>query len=180
MSADDLMIDCETLGTKPGAMILSIGAVRFDRFTGEMDREFYRLLEIGGPYDGEIDGSTVQWWMQQGEQARADVFGKKLTRHRLTDALTELTRFCGGARTYWQRGDRDALWLQSAYERVGLHDTPWKFWELRDQRTISVELGHLISKPERGTVHNALEDAKAQAQELIDIYATLRLLGVLE
>lgn len=176
---NDISIDCETLGTGPNAMLLSIGAVRFDRHSGELGPEFYRLLQLGGPYDGVIDASTVQWWAMQSEQARADVFGKDLKRARLVDALSDLSHFCRGAKTYWQRGDRDGLWLESAYGRVGLEGPPWKFWELRDQRTVSVEFGHLIEKPERGTAHNALADAKAQADELIAIYSTLRLLGVL-
>ena len=34
---NDLMIDLETLGTGPTAMILAIGAVRFDLVSGKID-----------------------------------------------------------------------------------------------------------------------------------------------
>lgn len=178
---DEISIDCETLSTAPDARILSIGAVRFNRETGEMGPEFYRLLELRDDTDGgHISPSTVQWWGQQSAQAQADVFGKNLERVRLLDALTDLKRFCAHGSVYWQRGNIDSVWLDSAYDRVGLgrSEAPWGFWQWRDQRTLTEEFGHLIDKAPRKTAHNALDDARAQAADIIAVYAALGLLGV--
>lgn len=177
----DLSFDCETLGMEDDALILSIGAVRFDRKTGQMGPEFYRLLEIqDGQTGGSISASTVQWWMVQNEDARMAVFRRDLPRMDLRGALLDFVQFCEGADTFWQRGDKDAQWVNSAYKRSGLgaDKAPWEFWQLRDQRTLSVEFGHLITKAPRGTAHNALADAKAQAVETIAIYSVLQAVGV--
>ena len=175
---DDISFDLETLGIGPEALVLSIGAIRFDRKTGQLGPEFYRLIHLNGlGASGVIDASTVVWWMGQNAQAQADIFGKDRPRHSLPEALKDFRLFCEGAETYWQRGDKDAEWLGNAYKRCGV-EAPWKFWQLRDQRTVSVEFGHLVAKAERGTAHNALADAKAQAIELIDIYSVLQCVGV--
>ena len=178
---NDISFDCETLGIEDDALILSIGAVRFDRKTGELGTEFYRLLEItDGPCGGSISASTVQWWMVQSEAARMAVFDRSLPRMDLRGALLDFVEFCAGADTFWQRGDKDAQWLNSAYKRSGLgaDEAPWESWQIRDQRTLSVEFGHLITKAPRGTAHNALADAKAQAVEVIGIYSVLQGVGV--
>ena len=178
---NDLSFDLETLGIDPNALILSIGAVRFDRKTGEMGEEFYRLIDLSDYLgsQGTVNVSTVVWWMQQNDQARADVFGKDLQRVPMEQALSDFWAFCHGAETFWQRGDMDAQWLGNAYKRGDFPGLPWKFWQLRDQRTLPVELGHLIERAERGTVHNALADAKAQAVEMIAIYQVLQGLGAI-
>lgn len=179
---NDLSFDLETLGVEPDALILSIGAVRFDRKTGELGGEFYRLIDLSGYLgsQGTINVSTVVWWMQQNDQARADVFGKDLPRVPMAQSLADFRDFCRGAETYWQRGDTDAQWLGNAYRRWGAQqELPWKFWQLRDQRTLAVEFGHLIEKAGRGTAHNALADAKAQAIETIAIYQVLQGLGAI-
>lgn len=173
----DISFDLETLGISPDALILSIGAVRFDRKTGEVGEEFYRLIELEGPgADGKIDASTVTWWLRQNAQAQSDIFSEGLVRTALPVALLEFQEFCFGAETYWQRGDMDAQWLGAAYRRC-LISPPWMFWSLRDQRTLAVEFGHLAKMPPRGTAHNALADARAQAVETCAIFSALRLLG---
>jgi len=175
---NDISFDLETLGIAPDALILSIGAVRFDRKTGELGGDFYRLIKLEGwGAEGKIDASTVVWWMRQNAQAQADLFDPELPRASIGDSLSDFRNFCHGAETYWQRGDMDAQWLGNAYVRCGLTPPPWKFWQLRDQRTLAVEFGHLIVPAERGTVHNALADAYAQAVETIEIYSALGVLG---
>lgn len=174
---NDISFDLETLGIGPQALILSIGAVRFDRKTGELGPEFYRLIELNDlGASGVIDASTVVWWMQQNAQAQADIFGDGLERHSLPEALKDFRLFCEGADLYWQRGDKDAEWLANAYTRCGV-EAPWKYWQMRDQRTVAAEFTHLIEKAPRGTAHNALADAKAQAVELINIFCVLQALG---
>lgn len=42
----DVMLDIETLGTKPGCMVLSVGACTFNLATGEIGDEFYMTLQM--------------------------------------------------------------------------------------------------------------------------------------
>ncbi|POO54357.1 hypothetical protein CPJ18_02345 [Agrobacterium rosae] len=62
----DLMIDIETLGTAPGSVILSVGAVTFNAETGEFGEGFYAAVEPQSAVDMglTIDVSTLKWWME--------------------------------------------------------------------------------------------------------------------
>ncbi|ELL9510440.1 3'-5' exoribonuclease, partial [Escherichia coli] len=68
-----LMIDTETLGTGPDAVIFAIGAVFFDPFTGKLGKQFEKLID---PVDSERNGGTVNaatavWWAGQSVEARS-------------------------------------------------------------------------------------------------------------
>ena len=67
-----IMVDLETLGTAPGSVILSIGAVRFDVEKGLLD-EFYVNIDVESSQrlGLTIDGDTVMWWLKQSDAARA-------------------------------------------------------------------------------------------------------------
>lgn len=72
-----LMIDLETMGNKPNAPIVSIGAVFFEPSTGELGEEFYRVVSLKSSMDGGAvpDPDTIMWWMQQSEEARSAING---------------------------------------------------------------------------------------------------------
>jgi hypothetical protein len=71
------MIDLETMGNKPNAPIVSIGAVFFDPSTGELGG-FYRVVSLKSSVDGGAipDPETIMWWMQQSEEARMAICDK--------------------------------------------------------------------------------------------------------
>lgn len=181
-----ISFDLETLGTGPQARILSIGAVKFNPHAGvvapnkEADT-FYRVIdqEQGG---GDIDARTVVWWMGQSQHARDGIFGKDVERVPLAQALVEFSEWLGlnddlpeGEMPdvhLWQRGDKDALWLTSAYEGMGLK-LPFNYWAVSDQRTLC----RWVPGSERsreGTHHNALDDATHQAACICGSFRTIR------
>lgn len=92
-----IMVDLETLGTAPGSVILSIGAVRFDVEEGLLD-EFYVNIDVESSQrlGLTIDGATVMWWMKQSDAARA-----KLSEGSGEDVGVALGKFlaCGPTRT---------------------------------------------------------------------------------
>ncbi|WP_165130382.1 3'-5' exonuclease [Affinirhizobium rhizoryzae] len=169
----DLMIDIETLGNRPGGVILSIGAVAFDADTGEIGEEFYAAIdpETSSKVGLTTDISTMLWWMKQSEAAREEAFSGK---HSINMALTELSIF-----VKWQEPSRvwakppsfDLVMLEAAF-RACDQDIPWHFRVHRDCRTIFDITG--TKQPEVGTAHNALDDAKAQALGVIEAYRKLR------
>ena len=67
-----IMIDCETLGTRPGCHILSLAAIGFAPATGVMDPEPFEA-RIGLPPGGDltVDADTLRWWLRQSDDARA-------------------------------------------------------------------------------------------------------------
>ena len=159
MSATDrVMVDIETLGLDPGAVIVSIGAARFG--AGELGETFYRSvsLESCQEHGLKIDAGTLEWWLGQDETAQLQLTGG--------DALDEVLR----AFADWY-GDADEIWanspsfdcelLSTAFDRVGI-EVPWDFWAERDFRTLK-ELPCAVETEHDGTEHDALDDAKHQA-----------------
>lgn len=69
----DVMLDLETMGNGPRAAIVAIGAVEFDLDTGAVGERFYTPVDLATSVSlgGEMDASTVLWWMQQSDEARA-------------------------------------------------------------------------------------------------------------
>lgn len=69
----DVMIDIETLGTAPGSVILSIGAVAFVRDRMPEDwREFSSVISVESSKSCGLttDQSTIDWWKRQDSYAR--------------------------------------------------------------------------------------------------------------
>jgi hypothetical protein len=190
----DISFDLETLGTHPEAMILSIGAVKFDRDTGETGEYFSRVIDIEAPGGGGvIDASTVVWWMNKSQAARDVVFSDnpelKAQRTPLRVALAEFAEFLGFDETLedgkfpdvtlWQRGDKDAQWLTSAYNGMQLR-VPFAWWSVRDQRTVCDLLKPFMPKrKDDATAHDSLSDAYYQAECLVAAFARMRSCGVL-
>lgn len=168
---DHFSIDLETLGTRYSAAILSIGAVQFDPQTGALGREFYKEVDLASAIkSGSITASTLEWWVRQSEKAR-EVFQNKPSKVPLAQALDELTswlRSSAMAPKVWGNGATfDISILEHAYDHgcVGLKEA-WHFTNIRDCRTILDVSGllHPDYPPATGTHHNALDDARWQAQ----------------
>ncbi len=165
------MVDIETMGQRFDAPVLSVGAVFFDPDSGRLKDEFYRAVDIDSAFRfGRTSGSTVKWWMQQGDAARqAAIKGTES----LPKVLQDLTAFYkqNPKAPVWGNGPSfDCTILEHAYARCEI-PAPWAFWNIRDCRTIK-ELGEAIgyTVPKlAGTAHNALDDAKHQAMWVSEI-----------
>ncbi len=69
---NDVMLDLETIGQHSNAVIVSIGAVFFNPLTGNIGAEFYQVIDIEDAMKyGEVDGSTLKWWMKKSDEARS-------------------------------------------------------------------------------------------------------------
>ena len=161
-----IMLDLETLGTVASAVIMSIGACRFDLATGAVDDSgFYASISVESnlDYGRRIQEDTLLWWLKQEVSAQNVFHESKLA---LPEALQELSDWIGsGDYTVWSNGaDFDLPMLAHAYNQVQL-ETPWKFWNSRCFRTYKNLPGARNAKvPFEGTKHNALFDALHQAK----------------
>jgi hypothetical protein len=177
---DHFSIDLETLGTRYNAAILSIGVQQFDIDTGKLGETFYREIDLDSAIKaGKVTGSTLAWWAQQGDAAKR-VFGDK-NKSPLSVALDELRTWMLKKATkpkVWGNGSSfDISILEHAYDNgaVGLKE-PWWYTNIRDMRTI---MDYCLVKPKReGTHHNALDDAKYQAQCIAAAHQTITRNGV--
>jgi hypothetical protein len=168
---DHYSIDLETLNNRFDSAILSIGVVQFDPSTGKLGAEWYKEIDIDSAIkSGTVSGDTLAWWMEQGDKARW-IFSRsnKASKVSLATALDEMaTWFRGkaGAPKVWGNGSSfDITILEHAYVKGGVGlAPPWHYTNIRDMRTI-VDVSGLMAWPQReGTHHNALDDARYQAQ----------------
>ena len=162
----NIMLDLETLSTANNALILSIGAVKFDPHGEGLDEKFHVAID---PHSAQaaglhISASTVLWWM---EPDRADA-RHELLKHTQVDLATALDGFAtwmGAPLPVWGNGAAfDNVILRSAYEAIGL-TCPWDFWDDRCYRTLK-NLNLKVKLERSGTHHNALDDACTQAEHL--------------
>lgn len=175
-------IDLETAGLTPNAPILSIGAVRFRKDGVPLpgpEHEFSCTIDLQG--QAPIDPSTFYWWLEQSREAQDAVLEGKggLSLGNALRALWQwlqadshvVGRESNFTGELWIRGDRDSCWLEEAHKREGIKPA-YKFHKVRDQRTM-VEFAEARGEvmPYRsGVAHDALEDARYQAECLQAIF----------
>lgn len=170
-----IMVDLETMGAIPGSVIASIGAVSFDPVAGVLGRDFYRTVNIVSAQAAglTIDADTVRWWLRQDGRAQQALFEAEAG---LAEVLQAFSQFYAGesGSVLWGHGASfDPVLLEGAYRAVQQRP-PWKFWDHRCTRTIFDLAG---VKPDRaaGVHHNALDDARAQADAVCVAYSKLGL-----
>lgn len=181
MSFDAVMIDMEFLDTTPTAAILSIGMVAMDTVNLKIGETF------GFNFDPRdcvrhgmtIGADTVAWWVGQDQKAIKEAFATDTPdyKHSLEIGLVKVSNFFSSVApadniTVWQQGSLDAEILRYGYDKLG-KNTPWKFWNVRDLRTLASVFPD-ISGPRTGTAHNALDDAKNQAEHLFSLLEKVR------
>lgn len=179
-----MSIDCETLALGVNPAIISFGAQLFDRDSGKLGPSIYHEIDPRSAVkSGTIDGSTIVWWMNQGDTARRlfETDQKALqSKLPLATALHTLINFmsqeCDHSVRVWSNGPaEDITWLNSAFERgsVGLA-APWLYKNVRDVRTIvdaaKARGWRREGVPSVGTTHHALDDAKYQANVVISAW----------
>jgi len=164
--------DLETLDTKPTSYIISIGVCIFDFTSGEIIKRFSYLIDHEEQPGRTISGSTVQWWLRQILKGNTEDLVLK-GRINLTNALTHLRQDLVNypKATVWGNGSTfDISILESAYN----YNTPWKYYNVRDMRTI-VGIAKDMGFNKRdvfnaGTAHNAEDDAVHQANIIMACY----------
>lgn len=168
-----LMPDLETLGTSPQSPIIAIGCT-----AGHELPEIYVKIAITETV-GEIDKSTMLWWLDQSKQAQDETFKNNLSGFTLrgmlmhfTDYFLEVTN--QGTLPYTIYGNAasfDLVLLRESYKAVGLH-APWNFRNEGCYRTLKNQFPEIVFAPEAGsTAHCALDDAKNQHEHLMRILA---------
>lgn len=170
----DVMIDLETLGTTPGCVILSIGAVAFDPASGQLGEEFYCVVNTQSCIAKGLhtNQDTIDWWEKQSEQAREVLAHADEGGFMLEEAMAKLTTYLEGfgikqVRIWGNGADFDNAILSCCYAAVD-QPVPWVPWNNRCYRTLK----NLIKGPRlkrEGTYHNALDDAKTQANHAIQL-----------
>jgi DNA polymerase III epsilon subunit-like protein len=183
----DVMFDLETFGTSGNAAIVQLGAVVFDRVTGEIHPiQFISNVDLNSCLAAglEMDASTVLWWMKQGEEARKSILDPPGTA--LKSVLEDFNDWLGmvakrlGAEpkssiTMWSHATFDFPILQNAFSKMGIKPA-FSFKGARDLRTLTDLAGieywtpeYEKAHPRVGLVHhNALDDCLFQVEYAVE------------
>jgi hypothetical protein len=161
-----LMLDIESIGTRPGAVILSCAFVRFSD-------EAHMTLNLSIPDQEalglEKDPATEAWWRDQEAKHPGAWAAATSDPTPLAGALLYIADWLNWARgtddmQIWCHGATfDAPLLSEVYRRAAIV-CPWQFWQVRDTRTL-YDLA-LIRKEDYAVPppHIALNDAIGQTR----------------
>jgi hypothetical protein len=176
---NDIMVDLETMGTTADAVIISIGAVKFDLTSDAVsDEGFYASISVESnlDYGRRISEDTlVNFWMDDektGNGARS-VF--KEPKQGIDDAFDAFAKWVDRPDyRIWSNGANfDEPILAHAFTQLRM-PIPWKFWNVRCVRTFKNLPGAKdVVVPRVGVHHNALADALTQAALVQQIYRKL-------
>jgi hypothetical protein len=175
-----IMCDSETLGTRPGAIVLSVAFVRFSDMA-------HTTLNLSVPDQEALgcvkDDSTLAWWADQ--EAKTPGAWEAATRNPvpLRDALAHFAAWIawtGPDPLVWCHGAGfDAPLLEALYHATGIA-CPWNFWSVRDTRTLydlaSVSLRDYAVPPPHVALNDAIGQTRA-ANAALAVLAGVRGLG---
>ena len=175
------MIDLETLGTRAGCVILSIGGVMFDEMLGRTGKEFYTVLSLESNKQAGLteDPETLAWWTRQPLEARqvlsqAEGEAAVALGAGLQQLNTYLSEAGAATVTVWGNGsDFDNSILYAAYAAAGVKQG-WAFWNSRCFRTLKSLAPEIPAPLRQGVHHNALDDARHQAVHAIRVLRHLK------
>ena len=164
------MVDIETLAVGPTSQIMSVGGLRFNCETKEFKDEFLIAVDIKdckARYKFDIHQSTIDWWLKQNpEVLKAQMKGGQP----IEDVVEHLYAWLVPDQELWAWGlNFDIPILENAFRVVGKDQMPWKYWNLRCARTVS-EVFQIKKDDNRDSYHNAVEDCKAQAEVLFQVF----------
>lgn len=172
------MIDIETLGTAPDALILTVAAQAFDPLgVGIYDQSYYARVDFDSQIDRSIEDGTLKWWASQNSMAREEAFAEQ-DRVEIDQMLDDLGRLIWKSSVIWANGPTfDMTILEHAY-KSHKKALPWQYYKVRDARTVyNLKTDILLSEstgqmtPRQGQAtgpasHHALEDCRRQIELL--------------
>jgi hypothetical protein len=179
-----IMVDIETWGLSADSVICSIGAVCFNIKDGLKD-EFYvenlSIKEQMALFNRTVHPDTIKWWIKQDKEAQKcfekdNGYGEGLIQfHSWINQRISNVEFYDPQDNGYKMKNPYYMWSKSSFDfnvldhalRTYPIGIPWNYKRVMDLRTI-YELINSDVKYE-GVKHNALDDAKNQALQAIDI-----------
>ena len=174
MKIKNAMIDLETLATNPNAVVLTIGAVKFNPFTDEITDKLHLKLDVDSQIEkGRVtDERTLAWWGQQEESVKAKAFSPE-GRVDVGEALDKLTEWSKDTHRVWCQGPSfDFPILDSLYKQYDINK-PWDWWFQRDARTVTSLVSENLKEKIDFAAHDAVEDCVKQAKCVQYVYKKL-------
>lgn len=158
----DVMLDFEALGNGKDKCLCQVGAIYFDRVTGENGPSYKATIdaESHAKVGGKLDASTVYWWLAQSDEARKSILVED--KKSIQTAMMELNEFLRGADRIWSHATFDFVTLMDTLKQLDIKPS-FGYKAGLDIRTLVYLSGASISDvPREGTHHDALDDCKHQ------------------
>ncbi|MBS4064197.1 MAG: 3'-5' exoribonuclease [Chitinophagaceae bacterium] len=169
----NVMIDIETMGTNKRAVIASIAAVEFDLASGQKGRHFYEKVDIQSCLDLglQVDGDTIKWWLNQPDQARAELVKDVRPLPQVLFKLTHWMAKCSADTKVWGNGPSfDLVILGNAFQAVN-QTPPWDYKNERCVRTMLMLFPMVRDYiHHRGIKHQPVADANYQIELVSECY----------
>lgn len=181
-----VMLDLETLGTKPGSVIFAIGAVAFKDSEFELGPEefnstFHKIISIENSqyYKFAINPDTERWWSEETGD-KSELIAALTGKGNAVSVGEALTAFQDWLSQYqdnpdhkkvlvWGNGKEfDNALLRAYYEHLGM-ECPFTFRADMDFRTLKNLFPDCKPQQDNDTPHNSLADAKYQAEWLKEV-----------
>lgn len=179
-----VMTDTETLSTANNALLLSIGACRFDIETGQTYDHFKCVLDRS-TVEGmglDISADTQAFWNKQSKEAQDLVFNNpnqidyKTGMHDYANWLIAMRCKSESKKMQLWANDPDFDYVKLAHSMsVNNILPPWQYWEHKSCRTMEF-IGEKFGIDRRshfhrnGIHHDALDDAIYQVQYVSGIW----------
>ena len=170
---NDIMLDIETLGTGPNAVIIQIAALDFNRETGEIGDHVDLALSLKESMDKgfSVDASTLSWWLETDSKLLSRIVSSG---GGIQDRLFKLRNFLNKPEVkIWSHATFDFPLVQNYLKTFGVE--PVDFRAARDIRTL-VDLSgiNLDDYDWNAKTHDALDDCKFQVRYCVDAIGKLK------
>lgn len=183
-AATHCMLDFETFGNTSNSAIVTIGAVSFARDTHKDNMGlFYARVNVQDciNHGMEMNASTVQWWLKQSAEARAEVAQEDGIA--LLEAIELFSKWYADnqCENLWGNGATfDNVIIDNAVNKLNAKGhaikPSWSYRHHQCFRTMRKRFpGHKTPGDASMIAHNALSDALVQALELQNIFRSLNI-----
>lgn len=184
----EIMLDLETLGVSTNTMILTIAAVTFDSNNKETESNgqvFYARVDIDSykKYGSNftLDASTLFWWINKAPQAAKNEAFCDIDRKSIETVMKAFSDWCSHNKVtkIWSNGASFDIPIVSYTMNLLNIEIPWKFWDIRDTRTLydlaniklkDVKYNNVNNLPD----HHALGDCYKQLEGVKQSYKKLK------
>jgi exodeoxyribonuclease VIII len=169
IDATHIVIDLETLGKGPRAVIATMGIVVVERL--EITAELYLRVDLEDLQQQglECDASTAVFWLRQSDAARQEITTRegRLPLDVALGHVIELVDKYSRPFIWASSPSFDCVILRNAFDYCAFF-TPWEYWHERDIRTLVALYPALKELPFEGIKHHALHDARHEARQVIE------------
>lgn len=161
------MVDIETLSTKISARVLQAAVVVFNA-DGIIAKKSWLFNQARQPLR-HIDVGTLDFWLKDGRHSKLQpMLQGEASIDSLDSGLFELNKQFDIAGWWAHSPSFDLVILEDLLRTIRAMP-PWEFRRCYDTRTLSLVTGIKMKKAAANEQHDALSDAVAQAEWVIDV-----------